>query len=65
MAVNKTENLNMRVTPQTKRVIAEREKRSMANALECLVGEYVARNQISISRLSARNKAASGQGDWS
>jgi hypothetical protein len=69
MAVNKTENLNMRVRPQTKRalrVIAEREKRSMANALECLVDEYVARNQIPIPRRNSdRSRVSTGQGGWS
>jgi hypothetical protein len=69
MAVNKTEILNMRVRPQTKRAlraIAEREKRSMANAVECLVDEYVTRNQIQIPRLNSdRSKAHSGKGSWS
>ena len=51
MPANKSENLNMRVRPHTKqalRLIADREKRSMANALECLVDEYITRNQIQI-----------------
>src|SRR5690242_17211580 len=45
MAASKTEFLNMRVKPQTKRalrMIAERESRSMANALEWLVADYLA-----------------------
>jgi len=53
MAANKTEFLNMRVSPQTKRalrVIAESENRSMANALEWLVAEYMARNELPMSR---------------
>jgi hypothetical protein len=65
MAANKTENLNMRVTPQTKqalRAIALREKRSMANALECLVGDYLERKRISITRLPDRRKTTSGRG---
>jgi hypothetical protein len=53
MPVQKSETLNMRVKPQTKqalRLIADREKRSMANALECLVDEYVARNHLDVPR---------------
>jgi hypothetical protein len=69
MAVNKTEHLNMRVRPQTKRalrVIAEREKRSMANALECLVDDYLNRNHIQVPRSNPdRAKAPSAQGGWS
>lgn len=68
MAVNKTETLNMRVRPQTKRglqAIAEREKRSMANALECLVDEYLSRNQITVSHPATnRNKERSRHGGW-
>jgi hypothetical protein len=51
MPSNKTENLNMRVRPQTKRAlqaIAKLEKRSMANAIECLVDEYLTRNHINV-----------------
>ena len=69
MASNKSENLNMRVRPQTKRalrVIADREKRSMANAIECLVDEYLTRNKIQIPRARHDlNKGRSNQGDWS
>ena len=68
MAISKTETLNMRVRPQTKRalrVIAEREKRSMANAIECLVDEYVARNQIQIPRPNSSRGTPSGKGGWS
>lgn len=49
MSSNKTEYLNMRVRPQAKRalqVIAKREKRSMANALECLIDKYLIRNHL-------------------
>lgn len=55
MAVNKSETLNMRVKPRTKqalRLIADREKRSMANTLECLVDEYVSRNQLDVPHQS-------------
>jgi hypothetical protein len=67
MAISKTETLNMRVRPQTKRalrVIAEREKRSMANAIECLVDEYVTRNQLQIPRPNS-DRGSSGKGGWS
>jgi hypothetical protein len=68
MATSKTETLNMRVRPQTKRalrVIAEREKRSMANAIECLVDEYVTRNQIQVPRPNPDRGTPSGKGGWS
>lgn len=61
MAANKTEFLNMRVMPATKRAlraIAARENRSMANALEWLVAEYMARNQIPMSRPTPRRVRA-------
>jgi len=51
--MHKTEFLNMRVSPATKRnlrLIAERENRSMANTLEWLVAEYFANNNIEIPR---------------
>lgn len=53
MAANKTEFLNMRVSPATKRalrVIATRENRSMVNALEWLVSEYMAKNALEVPR---------------
>jgi hypothetical protein len=68
MAISKTETLNMRVRPQTKRalrVIAEREKRSMANAIECLVDEYISRNQIQIPRPNSDHATPSGKAGWS
>lgn len=60
MAANKTEFLNMRVSPETKRLlrlIAQRESRSMANTLEWLVSEYLAKNQIATSQKRPRARA--------
>jgi hypothetical protein len=48
MASNKTEFLNMRVSPATKQallLIAQQENRSMANTIEWLVAEYQARSE--------------------
>ncbi|RLJ64620.1 hypothetical protein [Sulfurisoma sediminicola] len=45
----KTETLNLRVSPGTKlalKGIAERENRSMVNALECLVSDYYKRHEV-------------------
>lgn len=47
----KTEALNLRISPGTKlalKGIAERENRSMVNALECLVSDYYRRNEINM-----------------
>jgi len=63
MAANKTEFLNMRVSPATKhslRVIAKRENRSMANTLEWLVAEYLARNQVESPPQAKRARAHVG-----
>lgn len=49
----KTETLNLRVAPGTKlalKGIAERENRSMVNALECLVADYYKRNEIELPK---------------
>ncbi|HJT36743.1 MAG TPA: hypothetical protein VJ783_32270 [Pirellulales bacterium] len=60
MAPSKTAFLNMRVSPATKRAlreIAERENRSMANALEWLVAEYLSKNGVQASREAQRERA--------
>lgn len=57
MTAQKTEFLNMRVSPQTKRalkIIAARENRSMANSLEWLVADYVQRHQIQLPHPSSK-----------
>jgi hypothetical protein len=57
LAGTKTEFLNMRVKPQTKRAlkfIAELEKRSMANAFEWLVDEYLERKGLPVPKLSTK-----------
>lgn len=49
----KTESLNLRVAPGTKlalKGIAERENRSMVNALECLIADYYQRNSIEMPK---------------
>ncbi len=59
----KTETLNLRVAPGTKlalKGIAERENRSMVNALECLVVDYYKRHEIEmpIANKGGRNARA-------
>lgn len=49
----KTEILNLRVSfgiKQALRGIAERENRSMVNAIECLVTDYYKRNKIELPK---------------
>jgi len=66
MGTNKTEFLNMRVKPETKRalrLIAERENRSMANTLEWLIADYLAKNRIEVpSPARKRVQTHTGQG---
>jgi len=55
----KTDTLNLRLAPGVKQAlkhIAERENRSMVNALECLIFDYLRRNKIDLP------KAKSGGG---
>ena len=52
---NKTETLNLRVSPSFKaalKAVAERENRSMVNALEYLVLDYFERNRLSVPMTS-------------
>jgi hypothetical protein len=63
MTAHKTEFLNMRVAPATKRklrLIAARENRSMANALEWLVAGYFANNNVEIHRQTKQAPARAG-----
>ena len=63
MSATKTEFLNMRVSPATKkalRQIAKQEKRSMANALEWLIAEYFAINGAENSPKAERSPARAG-----
>lgn len=52
---NKTETLNLRVSPYFKaalKAVAERENRSMVSALEYLVLDYFERNRLSVPMAS-------------
>jgi hypothetical protein len=63
MTANKTEFLNMRVSPATKRklrLIADRENRSMANALEWLVASFYESNNVRSSRPNKQTTARAG-----
>lgn len=57
----KTETLNLRVSlgiKQALRGIAERENRSMVNALECLVTDYYKRNKIELPKPTKESRSA-------
>lgn len=57
----KTETLNLRISPGIKRAlkgIAERENRSMVNALECLVTDYYKRNEIELPKAAKGGRNA-------
>lgn len=65
MATNKTEFLNMRVKPATKqalRIIAANENRSMANTLEWLIADYVAKHRLQVPRPTKIAQTIDGRG---
>lgn len=60
MADAKTEFLNMRVKPKTKqalKLIAELEKRSMANAFEWLVDDYLDRKGLQLPKPNPKRQS--------
>jgi hypothetical protein len=57
----KTETLNLRISlgiKQALKGIAERENRSMVNALECLVTDYYKRNDIELPKTTKGGRGA-------
>lgn len=59
----KTATLNLRIAPGTMlaiKGIAEREKRSIANALECLVADYHKRHAIEMPKITKGGRDARG-----
>jgi hypothetical protein len=64
MARNKTAFLNMRVNPATKqalRAIAARENRSMADTVEWLVADYVAKHGLRVPKMGRSLAAVSNR----
>lgn len=61
----KSETLNLRVSPSFKRalkVVAERENRSMVNALECLVIEYFEKKGLTEADMAEAAQKAMSEG---
>jgi hypothetical protein len=63
MAETKSTTLTVRIHPAVKeglRVVAERERRSLANMIEVMIRDYCGRNGIAITETEPSNPAQKG-----